>query len=122
MMTAFVGSIRCVAVVLSQFAEPQVAGSRRWDGAAYVVAGRVTFDPYAAKWWATLVTIAELLGGQSTPLSAQQKSYLDRLLFGGMGSFNDFVLEESRLGPDARQANQELNQLRKVMFDEFQRV
>lgn len=122
MIKAFVDLLRRAAAVLAPFSEPQGSGSLRWDGTAYAPPGRTKFDPYAAKWWATLTAIAELLDGQVAPLSPQQKSYLERLLFGGMGSFNDFVLDEQPIGANATQANQELNQLRKAMFDEFRRV
>ena len=118
-MRAFVDLLRRAAAVLAQFAEPQTSGSLTWNGTAYVPGHRAKYDPHAAKWWATLSTIAELLDAQDTPLSVRQKSYLDSLLFGGMGSFNDLVLEEKRFGAKATRANLELNDLRKAMFSEF---
>src|SRR5689334_17376714 len=112
MIHAFVESLRRVSLVLSQFAEIQDAGTLQWDGQAYVAASPNQFDPYAAKWWAMLTAIEKMIEGQSSSLSAKQKEYLDRLLFGGMGSLNDFALDQRRIGTKATQANEELNRLR----------
>jgi hypothetical protein len=122
MIRKFADSLQATAGVLAGFAEHTSAGTLRWDGTAYTPAPPTPFDPYAAKWWGVLTALAGLLEGQDAPLSAQQKQYLERLLFGGMGSFNDFILDEVRLGPGAKQANQELAALRKVLFEQFRRL
>jgi hypothetical protein len=80
------------------------------------------FDPYAAKWWSALTAFAGLLASQDAPLSERQKTFLQRVLFGGMGSLSDFVFDETRLGAEARQANQELNRLRAQLFAQFERL
>jgi hypothetical protein len=121
-MSTFIELLRLLISVLGPFSEPSHAGSKTWDGKAYVAAPQRNFDPFAAKWWATLTAIAEMLDKQGAPLSPEQKAYLDRLLFGGMGSLNDFVLDERQLGVEARQANQELNRLRKELFEQFRRI
>jgi hypothetical protein len=118
MSNGFIDVLRRLVSVLSPFSEPSGAGSRIWNGEAYAPASQQKFDPTAAKWWATLMAIAEMLDTQGVPLSPEQKRYLDRLLFGGMGSLNDFALDE-RIGAEARQANQELERLRKDLFDQF---
>jgi len=119
-MRAFIDLLRHAAAVLSRFAEPPSGGALQWDGTKYAAAGRPAYDPYAAKWWATLTAISEVVGGQDTPLSARQKAYLDRLLFGGMGSLSDFALDENQLGAEARTANQELSNVRRALFESFQ--
>jgi hypothetical protein len=122
MMNTFVSLLREIAALLGRFSESEDMGSRQWDGTAYSAAVRRNFDPYASKWWAMLTTIAEMLEGQDAPLSQRQRLYLDRLLFGGMGSLNDLVLDEQRIGPEAQQVNQELRRLTKALFGEFPRV
>jgi len=120
MTTAFVKALEETARVLARFAEPAPAGARRWDGTAYVAASASTFEPYAAKWSSALTALAGILEGHDAPLSERQKQFLDRFLFGGMGSLNDFALDEGRLGADANQANQELDRLRSELFAQFQ--
>ncbi|QQR72310.1 MAG: hypothetical protein IPJ17_12340 [Holophagales bacterium] len=66
--------------------------------------------------------MAELLSRQDGPLSGLQAEYLAQTLFGGMGSLNDLQVDESRVGPEAGAANQELDRLRKVLFEEFRRT
>ncbi len=122
MTTTFIQILRAVARVLAKFAEPNVSGSLTWNGSAYVPTSGSKFDPYAAKWWSVITTIAELFDGHQGKISDRQKAYLDRLLFGGMGSFNDFELDEHRLGPEARHTNQELSRLRKELFEQFSRM
>lgn len=117
---AFARSLRDMARALESFSEP-ASGGLTWNGMAYVSGSHSSFDPFAAKWWAILTTLADFLEAQETHLSKAQRDYLDRLLFGGMGSFNDFVLDESQFGSKARQANAELVRLRKRMFEEYGR-
>jgi hypothetical protein len=80
------------------------------------------FDPYAAMWWATLTTMAEMLRGQDGLISDRQRRFIGRGLFGGMGSLNDFWLDERQLGSAAKDANERLDQLRSQLFAEFQRL
>jgi hypothetical protein len=119
----FIALLEDVATVLGTFSEspPVGASTLVWDGTAYVPAAEAEdrpFDPSAAKWWATFITVVALLAGQSCPLSEKQREYLNRLLFGGMGSFNDFWLDEE-LGSAAVKANQRLERLRDRLFNEF---
>jgi hypothetical protein len=122
MTQAFTGLLRQATAVLSEFSEPPGIGACRWDGTAYSASDQKAFDPFAAKWWAALSAVAEMIERQSAPLTPQQKAYLDRLLFGGMGSFNDFVFDERRAGAGAMRANQDLNALRRMLFEEFRRL
>lgn len=122
MSKAFIDLLRQLIGVLAPFSEPANAGSMIWDGKAYAPASQRKFDPLAAKWRATLTAIAEMLDKQGAPPSPEQKKYLDRLLFGGMGSLNDFALDERNIDAEARQANQELSRLRKELFAQFRRM
>jgi hypothetical protein len=67
-----------------------------WDGKAYVTSRPKTPDPYCLAWWLTLNTIADLLEAQTEPPNVRQIEYLEHLLFGGMGSFNDLYLDEDK--------------------------
>jgi hypothetical protein len=113
--------LEAVADVLAEFSEVGSAGARVWDGSAYVPMKTSPFDPYAAKWFGVFSSLIGVLTGEDA-LSDKQTEYLDRLLFGGMGSFNDFVLDEERLGSAAVRANQQLDDLRKKLFEEFRRM
>lgn len=119
-MDNFVGALRDLVALLAEFSDAATDGALRLDGAKFVEsAGNGKFDPLAAKWWATLVAVAELVEAQDAPLSGGQRAYLDRLLFGGMGSLNDFSLDEERLGEDARLVNSRMNDLRQSLFAAF---
>jgi hypothetical protein len=120
MSDTFVKLLLTAAAVLAKFSDTSSPGALRWDGKAYSRSTGTVGDVQAARWWGVLTGLAGLLAGQAVPLSEEQKTYLDRLLFGGMGSLNDLVLEEARLGPTAAQANNELDRLRKELFDAFQ--
>jgi hypothetical protein len=119
MKDLFLKSLSAAATVLSKFAEPTVPGSLKWDGAKYAPATGSPSDIQAAKWWGILTTLAGMLDSQAMPLSAEQKKYIDHLLFSGMGSFNDFALDQNRLGNEAANANGELTCLRAEMYRAF---
>lgn len=120
MSSIFINVLRAITDVLAQFTDTSVPGALKWDGRAYAPSTTGPTDVLAGKWWGMLSALADILEVQMTPLTAEQKNYLDRLLFGGMGSLNDLVLDEQRLGRQAAQANLELNRLRKELFDAFQ--
>lgn len=113
MIRTLVDALRAGAAVLLPFADPSPDTGLKWNGAAYVPAGDVDFDPYAAKWWTALTVIAEMLAGQDGPLLPRQKQYLEKLLCSGMGSFSDFGLDEVRLGLAATAANARLHAARR---------
>jgi hypothetical protein len=114
--------LRQTAKVLSAFSEESLPGTRKWDGKAYVPSPARSADAHAAKWWGLLSGIAELLERQAAPLAAAQHEYLRGLLSGGMGSLTDFALDGKRWGAEATQANQELDLLRREIFEELQRI
>jgi hypothetical protein len=114
--------LRETAKVLSAFSDEILPGTRTWDGNAYVPSPARSADAHAAKWWGLLSGIAELLDRQEAPLTAAQKEYLRGLLSGGMGSLTDFALDGTRWGAEATHANQELDLLRKQIFEELGRM
>lgn len=122
MTRAFTKVLQAIAGILAQFSETSAPGALEWDGQAYAPATTGPGDMVAAKWWGVLTALAGMLDAQTTPITAEQRKYLDRLLFGGMGSLNDLALDEQRLGAQAVAANRDLNRLRKELFDAFQLI
>lgn len=122
MSNDFVGRLKEATEVLARFIQPVVSGAKRWDGKAYVPVQPADVDVQAAKWWGLLTAIAELISKQAGSPSQMQKEYLERLLFGGMGSFNDFALDEGRFGSAAHEGNRELIRIRKEILAEFQKI
>jgi hypothetical protein len=122
MTSTFIDLLRQLAKLLGRFAEDEESGSLRWNGKAYSKTPQRRFDPHAAKWWGILNTLAEMMDAPDASVSKAQRAYLDRLLFGGMGSLNDLQLDERRIGPEAKQVNEELRQLTKTLFDEFRKI
>lgn len=64
--------------------------------------------PYALMWWSVLKSIASLIEAQEGPISDKQGHYLRRQILGGMGSFQDFALDEKTRGDPAKEANRQL--------------
>lgn len=106
--------------MLFEYSETRPAGALTWDGVAYkpTKVGK-TGDLHAAKWWAILSTMAELLALQKTPLTEEQRGYLLHRLCGDMGSFSDFVLAEAQHA-GAKEANAKLSLIRARMFEVLQ--
>jgi hypothetical protein len=109
-------SLRSIAETLQPFIQETASGTREWDGSRYVEAEPKTPDPEARIWWSVLTTMAEMLEGQGAPAKARQLHYLRKELFGGMGSFAEFAIDESRFGEKARAANERLAEQRERMF------
>ena len=104
--------IRRIADTLKPFTAFHKTDELVWDGRSYSQATSTRGpDPYAAEWWTVLETMGDLLRYQDGPLSDMQIDYIRRRLLGGMGSFNDFRLNEKELGEEAAEANKLLDQL-----------
>ena len=114
-----IAGLRGLAEELKPFTQEVRSGGRVWNGTAYVQAESRQADPYALMWWSTLTFTADLLGAQDTPLSAEQSAQLRRKIFGGMGSFNDYCIDENRGGDTAKMANHRLNERRSALFKVF---
>lgn len=114
-----VEKLRRTADILQPFTRPPRPGALVWNGTAYVPSSDGSFDPYALSWWGILTTAADLIDAQGHPISTAQRDYLERMLFGGMGSLSDFMLNVSRFGEGAREVNAQLDRARKDLFDEF---
>lgn len=115
----FVGVLQEAADVIKPFTASINAGSLTWNGSSYVKAQPRSPDPYALAWWSSLTCIASLLEAQNSELTHEQVQYLDQYLFGGMGSFNDFILDEIALGKEAKAANNKLEEQRERLRTSF---
>jgi len=77
------------------------------------------FEPQPLAWWSTLTAIAEMIDNQDTPLSEKQAAYLNRLLFGGMGSLNDLSISSKSSEADPKTIDAQLNRQRQLLFASF---
>lgn len=118
--TRLVNTLRAVAKDLEPLTQATTTGGLTWNGNEYV---RATTDrrpdPYALAWWSTLNTLSDMIEYQNTELSPSQISYLQRVLFGGMGSLNDLWFDERRLGKLAKEINSKLSHSREQLFSVF---
>jgi len=114
--------LRALADELKPFINEYIAGSMVLDATKgkYVPVDPRQADRFALAWWSTISTLADILELQPGPLTAEQRDYLKRKLFGGMGSFADFSLDVRTLGAPAHTANQRLDAKRSTLFKQFQ--
>ncbi|MEK7747506.1 MAG: hypothetical protein AAB300_00295 [Nitrospirota bacterium] len=116
MSKTLIDALRAASSILAPFSDPSSGLGLRWNGTAYVPATSREADTYAAKWWMALVVVTEMLNVQDGPLTTAQKKYLEKLLCGGMGSFNDFFLDEDQWGEAGSAANAALNSARSNIY------
>lgn len=114
--TEFTKYLRKTAEGLRPLTQVASSNAATWDGKEYVKQGEKKPDPFALAWWSTLLAISELIDAQNDSLSLQQIAYLDRLLFGGMGSLNDLYFDPQSAGPSAQAVNKQLDENRKILF------
>jgi hypothetical protein len=113
----FVTELRATAEVLQPLTGSVKLSDKVWDGIRYTEAQEERKpEPYALAWFATLNSIAELVEGQDTPLTRKQLAYLNRTLFGGMGSLSDLAFDARTIGIAAGQINDRLNERREALF------
>lgn len=115
-----VQGLRGLADELKPFTQEVIAGSRVWNGSAYVEAELRKPNPYALAWWSALTSIADVIERQDGPLTQQQFDYLKKRLFGGMGSLSDFSLDTKQFGDAAAVANAKLDAKRGELYELFQ--
>lgn len=118
--TEFIKQLRATAEELTPLTQSVAPGAMTWNGREYAKSGERKPDPYALAWWSSLIAIAELIEAQETPLSTKQLAYLDRLLFGGMGSLNDLSFDQESSGVSADLVNKRLDEKRRTLFASFQ--
>lgn len=118
--STLINRLRAVAKDIEPLTQAAKAGGLTWDGSEYVRA-TVDKDPdaYALAWWSTLNTLSDMIEYQDTELSPRQISYLERSLFGGMGSLNDLWFDERRYGILAKEINTKLSHSRELLFSAF---
>src|SRR5262245_39040802 len=118
--TTLINRLRAVAKDIEPLTQAAKAGGLTWNGNEYVRATTDKYpDPYALAWWSTLNTLSDMIEYQDTELSPRQISYLERSLFGGMGSLNDLWFDERRLGKLAKEINSKLSHSRELLFSAF---
>jgi hypothetical protein len=119
----FVRQLRATATELMPLTESATSGSLSWNGVGYTKSGKAAKpDPYALSWQTTLTVIADLLEAQESPMTQKQLGYLERLLFGGMGSLNDLFFDPNSLGNIAAAVNDRLDKQRRALFDSFKHI
>jgi hypothetical protein len=118
-VTSFYQTLRNVIETLAPFVRSRSDGSLEWDGRRYRSIDSDGGQAGAAAWWYRLTTMVGLLEAQSSPLSTQQLEYLERELFGGMGSLIDFSLDEAKGGPEAVVANERLKRQTDELYEAF---
>ena len=115
-LNSFLRLLDDAAETLRPFIKSARRGGSSWSGKEYApVTETVEPDPYALAWFSSLHTMSGLLARQPT-LSQEQYSYLERELFGGMGSFQDFSLDPKRWGKQADAANERLGRIRDELY------
>ena len=112
----FIGQLRDVALELKPLVGAATSNSLTWNGFKYVKGEEQKPDPYALAWWFTLISIADLIESQESPITNKQIDYFKRLLFGGMGSLNDLNFDSKKLGATADRINVGLKQKMQVLF------
>lgn len=117
--TEFIKQLRDTAAEIKPLTEATSAGALVWDGIKYAKGEVKQADAYALSWWSILGTIADLIEAQESPLSQRQLAYIERVLFGGMGSLNDLYFDPKTLGARARAINERLKQKRHALFAAF---
>jgi len=116
---AFTQRLRETAEILKPLTIRASPGAKHWNGTAYVEREPTSFEPQALAWWSTLTAIAEMIDNQDTPLSEKQAAYLNRLLFGGMGSLNDLSISSGSSAEYAKSIDAQLNRQRQLLFASF---
>jgi hypothetical protein len=118
--TTLIKHLRAIARLLEPLTHAAGPGDMAWDGKEYrKVTNEAHPDPYALAWWSKLNTLADMIDYQDSELSSKQLSYLQRALFGGMGSLTDLWFDERRFGQTAREINSKLGYSREALFSAF---
>ena len=116
----FTNGLRGLAKELEPFIDDVRPGQRVWNGSAWEPTNETKHgDKYAAIWRSNLNTIADLLDLQDSPISAAQRDYLDRTIFGTAGSFHDFRVDTKTQGKAAAIANENLDLLLAKLYEVF---
>ena len=119
----FIKQLNATAEALTPLTANHSAGNSVWNGTEYAKTGESTTpDPYALCWWAMLTATAALIEAQEASISAQQIKYLERTLFGGMGSLNDLSFDPKLKGDLGGKVNRLLEQQRQVLYASFRKL
>jgi hypothetical protein len=113
--------LRAIIAELGPYSTVRSKGSKHWDGTKYVDVTEDSasrFQCGAAIWLVKLNTIADMIETQGYDVPAKQRVYLAGTLFGGMGSLQDFALDEAS-DPEARASNAKLVALYRELGEAF---
>jgi hypothetical protein len=117
--SSFADQLRAIADELKPLTIAVTPGDLAWNGTDYAKSAVRQPDPYALAWYSMLTAIAELIEGQESPITERQRAYLERLLFGGMGSLIDLSFDSKLLGGVATHINEGLNKKTTDLFASF---
>ena len=122
-LAVFVSHLKDTAKFLLPHIDDWKLGQKIWNGEKYDEYRGEEFkaDPYARLWYSTLTVLAEMIERQETKLTRRQSDFIERLLFGGMGSFNDYSLGTA-FQQGVAEANQILDALRKTLYTTFKQL
>lgn len=110
-LTDFIEQLRVVAKVI----EPYIKNDRE-------INPKSKFVPYASTWSSSIMTISYLLEYQESSLTEKQLKYLDRQLFGGLGSLQDLTFSKKELGIEADDINVRLRKAIEELYKRFERI
>jgi hypothetical protein len=119
-LSVFVRQIRDIAEFLVPHIDDRKKGQKIWNGEKYTEYRGEEYegDSYARMWYSMLIVLAEMIDRQESNLTTRQKEFISSLLFGGMGSFNDYSLRKA-FQKDVSEANQVLDTLRENLYATF---
>ena len=116
----FTKQLREVANVIEPLTHDIYKGASVWNGVEYA---KSEVDekphPYALMWWSKLMTLADFIDAQDSPLSRDQMNYLQHCLFGGIGSLNDLCFSTQAVGEVAHFVNKNLDKKREELYNDF---
>ncbi|HOE72671.1 MAG TPA: hypothetical protein PK972_07265 [Deltaproteobacteria bacterium] len=112
-----VDCMRKLGSELQPFTQETLPGTKTWSGSEYVQAEQRSLDPYALMWWGIITTLADILEIQGESITKEQLEYLRKKVLGGMGSFQDFQINEKQFGSLAKDANGRLQLILSSLFN-----
>jgi hypothetical protein len=122
-LTVFVSQLKDTAKFLLPHIDDRKKGQKIWNGQRYDEYRGEEFkaDSSARLWYHTLTVLAEMIERQESNVTTRQSEFIDRLLFGGMSSFNDYYLSTA-FQQDVTDANQMLDAMRKSLYAIFKEL
>ena len=122
-LAMFVSQLKDTAKFLLPHIDDRKSGQKIWNGKKYDEYHGDDFkaDAHARLWYSTLTLLAEMIDRQESKLTTRQSEFIGTLLFGGMGSFNDYSLA-TPFRQGVGEANQALNAMRENLYEIFKEL